>query len=224
MHRRALIAGLAGAVALPFTTRAQQPMPVVGFLRSSSLAPFENLGAALRQGLKEAGFIEGRNVAIESRFGDNQNERLPALAAELVRRPVDVIVANSLAAQVAKRATPTIPIVFAIGFDPVSYGLVTSLNRPGGNVTGVTFLSGVLGAKRLELLRQVIPKATTIALLMNPSTETTEQSATICWPRPTPSGSRSSSSRSPANAISRRPLLTPFSAGPARCWSAPAPS
>jgi putative ABC transport system substrate-binding protein len=159
---------LGGAVALPFTARAQQAMPVVGFLRSTPAAPFQNLVTAFRQGLKEAGFIEGRNVAIEYRHADNQTDRLPALAADLIRRPVAVIVGNSLAAAAAKAATATVPIVFTTGSDPVGAGLVTSLNRPGGNVTGVSFLSSMLGAKRLELLRQLVPKATTIGLLVNP--------------------------------------------------------
>jgi putative ABC transport system substrate-binding protein len=173
MRRRAFIAGL-GGVMLPLVARAQQAMPVLGYLRSTTRAPFENIAAALRQGLKEAGFVEGQNVAIESRYAENQVDRLPALAAELVRRPVAVIVANSSAARAAKAATATIPIVFTVGNDPVRDGLVASLNRPGGNVTGVTFLSGVLGTKRLELLRQLVPKATSIAVLVNPNTSETE--------------------------------------------------
>jgi putative ABC transport system substrate-binding protein len=174
MRRREFIAGLGGAAALPFATHAQQPaMPVVGFLRSTSLLPFASLGAALRQGLAEAGFMEGRNLRIESRYAENQLSRLPLLAAELIRLPVAVIVANSPAAHAAKAVTATVPIVFTVGNDPVRDGLVTSLNRPGGNVTGVSFLAGVLGTKRLELLHQFVPKATTIALLMNPNTAET---------------------------------------------------
>ena len=173
MRRRTFIAGL-GAAAMPIPAFAQQAMPVVGFLRSTTLAPFENIAAALRQGLKEAGFVEGHNVAIESRYADNQLDRLPALAAELIRRPVAVIVANSSAARAAKAATATVPIVFTVGNDPVRDGLVASLNRPGGNVTGVTFLSGVLGTKRLELLRQLVPKATSIAVLVNLNTSETK--------------------------------------------------
>jgi putative ABC transport system substrate-binding protein len=173
MRRRTFIAGL-GAAAMPIPAFAQQAMPVVGFLRSTTLAPFENIAAALRQGLKEAGFVEGHNVAIESRYADNQLDRLPGLAAELIRRPVAVIVANSSAARAAKAATATVPIVFTVGNDPVRDGLVASLNRPGGNVTGVTFLSGVLGTKRLELLRQLVPKTTSIAVLVNPNTNETK--------------------------------------------------
>ena len=129
-------------------------MPVVGFLRSTSLAPFQNLVLAFREGLKEAGFVDGQNVEIEYRYADNQSDRVPALVAELIRFPVAVIVVNSGAASAAKAATTTIPIVFAAGADPVKDGLVASLNRPGGNITGVSWLGAQVGAKRLELLRQ----------------------------------------------------------------------
>src|SRR6187549_3522362 len=149
MRRRDAIRMLGGAASLPFAARAQQAMPVVGYLRSTPSRPFENIAAAFREGLKEAGFVEGHNVAIESRYAENQLDRLPALAAELIGRRVSMIVANSSAARAAKAATSTIPIVFTVGNDPVRDGLVASLNRPGGNVTGVTFLSGVLGTKRL---------------------------------------------------------------------------
>ncbi len=176
MRRRDFIGLLGSAtVAWPLALRAQQPaMPVIGFLRSTSLAPFANLGAALRAGLKEAGFVEGQNVAIESRYAENQLHRLPALAAELIRHPVDVIIANRPSARAAKAATATVPIVFTLGSDPVQDGLVTSLNRPGGNVTGVTFLAAIVGSKRLELLRQFVPKATSIAALIHPDTSETE--------------------------------------------------
>jgi putative ABC transport system substrate-binding protein len=177
MERRKFIAGLGGVVAagtLPLTARAQQPRPVIGFLRSTSLAPFESLGFALRQGLKESGFVEGRDVSIESRYADNQRSRLAVLAEELVRRPVAVIVTNSPGAAVAKAATATIPIVFAAGSDPVHDGLVPNLNRPGGNVTGIYFLGGEVGTKRLALLRQFVPKATLIVVLVNPNTPQTQ--------------------------------------------------
>ena len=171
MERREFLGVLGGAAAAwPLAAHAQQSgVPVVGFLRSTSLAPFENLVPAFRLGLKEAGFVEGQNVAIEYRYADNQADRLRAMAAELISRPVAVIVANTPSALAAKSATTTIPIVFATGSDPVRQGLVTNLNRPGGNTTGVVFFGGVVGAKRLELLRQLAPKATTIATLTHPA-------------------------------------------------------
>ena len=176
MRRREFIALVGGAAAAwPLGARAQQPgMPVIGFLRSTSLASVQNLIAALRQGLKEAGFVEGQNVAIEFRSAEDKADRLPALVAELIRRPVAVIIGNSVSAIAAKAATTTVPIVFAYGGDPVRDGLVASLNRPGGNVTGVVFFNSVLGAKRLELLRQLVPKAATIAVLVSPAEPNTE--------------------------------------------------
>jgi len=176
MRRREFITLLGGtAAAWPFAARAQQPtMPVVGFLRSATLADVPHWVAAFRQGLKEAGFVEGQNVAIEFRSADNQLDRLPALVADLIRQPVAIIVGNTDAALAAKAATTTVPIVFASGSDPVRDGLVASLNRPGGNVTGLVYFSAVLGAKRLELLRQLVPGATTIAVLVNPNTPLTE--------------------------------------------------
>jgi len=170
MRRREFITLLGGAAAWPLAARAQQPaMPVIGFLRSASLVDATHLVAAFGQGLKESGFVEGQNVAIEYRAADDHLDRLPALVADLIRRPVAVIVGNTNAALAAKAATTTVPIVFVTGTDPVRDGLVASLNRPGGNVTGVSFLAGATGTKLLELLRQVAPKATTIAVLVNPN-------------------------------------------------------
>jgi putative ABC transport system substrate-binding protein len=171
MRRREFVAGLGGAAAVwPFAAHAQQPaMPLVGFLRSSTLVASMPVATAFRQGLKELGFVEGQNVAVEYCYADNQVDRLPALVADLLGRPVAVIVGDTIAAIPVKAATATVPIVFGTGGDPVGQGLVASLNRPGGNVTGVVFFATQLAAKRLELLRQLVPKATTIAMFLNPN-------------------------------------------------------
>jgi putative ABC transport system substrate-binding protein len=168
--RRAFITLLGGAASWPLAARAQQQptLPVVGMLRSTRAEGFAHLMEALRAGLSQSGYDVGRNVAIEYRWADNQPDRLPALVAELIHKPVAVIVSNTQAALVAKAATATVPIVFVIGSDPVRDGLVTSFNRPGGNVTGISFLSSGSSGKRLELLRQLVPGATTIAVLVDP--------------------------------------------------------
>ena len=167
MRRRDFIVALGGAAACPITARGQQGLPVVGYVRSTTAAGFTNLEAALRLGLKEAGFVEGQNVAVEFHYADNRTDLLSALLTDLIRRPVAVIVANQIAALAAKVATTTVPIVFAIGGDPLRDGLVASLNQPGGNVTGVSFLTTTLAAKRLELLHQLASQATTIAALVH---------------------------------------------------------
>src|SRR3954447_23658391 len=171
MRRRAVLGLIVGAAAWPVAVRAQQPeMPVVGFLRSTPSEPFTHLVVAFREGLKETGFVEGQNVAIEYRWANNRLDRLPDLAADLVRRHVAAIVGNRHAVQAVKAATATIPIVFVLADDPVESGFVASLSRPGGNITGVTFFAGgSLDVKRLELLHELMPKAAFFAVLLDPN-------------------------------------------------------
>ena len=174
MRRREFITFLgsaalgSAAVTLPHAARGQATMPTIGFLRVTSAANSAHLAAAFRQGIKESGFIEGQNVAIEYRFAENRRDRLPAFAGELIERRVAMI-ATDQAVREAKAATSTIPIVFVLGADPVADGLVTSLNRPGANVTGIVFFSSQLGAKRVELLRRLVPTATTLGVLAYPA-------------------------------------------------------
>lgn len=172
MKRRGLIGSIwLAALPWPSLANAQQPtMPIVGFLRSTASAPFTHIVAAFRQGLAEGGLVEGESVVVEYRWAENQLDRLPELAADLVRRHVAVIVGNSVAVEAARVATQTIPIVFVAADDPVKSGLVQSLNRPGGNLTGVTFFAGgQLGAKRVELLLELVPNAELVAVLADPS-------------------------------------------------------
>ena len=168
------------AVAWPLVARAQQSaMPVIGFLRNTAATGYNPIVTAFARGLKEAGFVDGQNVAIEYRWADNQNDRLPALAADLIRRQVTVIVAAGIpAALAAKAATTTIPIAFEIAADPVEVGLVASLNRPSGNLTGVTTLNVELAPKRLELLHEVVPTTRSIALLIDPASPFNERLST----------------------------------------------
>ena len=171
MKRRDFITLLGGAAALPLSAQAQQPtMPVIGFLSPRASGDVPQLMAAVRQGLKDSGYIEGQNVTIEYRFAGHQNERLAALAADLVHRQVTVIVATAAPAAVAARAaTTSLPIIFEMGDDPIRLGLVASLDRPGGNITGVTQLNREVAPKRLELLHELLPTVSVMALLANPT-------------------------------------------------------
>jgi putative ABC transport system substrate-binding protein len=171
MKRRELFAVLGGAVAMPFAASAQRALPpVVGFLGNSSAEEYAYLLAAWREGLVESGFVEARNLIVEYRWANDRSDRLPSLVADLVKRRVAVIMTSggTPSALAAKAATSTIPIVFAFGSDPVKAGLVPSINKPGGNVTGVSFITTALGAKRLELLRELLPRAGSIGILVNP--------------------------------------------------------
>jgi putative ABC transport system substrate-binding protein len=170
MRRRDFIKGVVGsATAWPLVAHAQQAVPVIGYLNSRAPEDDPLLLNAFRQGLKEAGYVEGQNVAVEYRFAENNNERLPALATDLVGRRVAIIVANGPAAMPAKALDSTIPIVFSVGFDPVAIGLVASLNHPGGNITGVVTSFDEIGPKKLELAHMIVPTAVSCAVLLDPT-------------------------------------------------------
>jgi putative ABC transport system substrate-binding protein len=198
MRRREFISLLGGTglllAAKVRRARAEQPTnPVIGFLNGQSPDTFAHAAAAFREGLKEIGFVDGQNVTIEYRWAEGQNDRLPAMANELVRRQVAVIAATgaSAAAPAVKAATSTIPILFIVGADPVKLGLVASLNRPGGNLTGVNQFTNTLSAKRLELLREMLPGATSIAFLLNPDGPQAEFESLDLETAAQPSGSES---------------------------------
>jgi putative ABC transport system substrate-binding protein len=177
VKRRRIVAASAGAWALPRAARAQRPpLPVIGYLSGVSRAESEDRLAAFRRGLEQAGYGEGRNVAIEFRFADGDYTRLQALATELARQPVNLIVAvgGPRAAQAAKAATSTVPIVFTLGGDPVKFALVHSLSRPGGNATGISFLTADLMPKRFELLRELLPRSKRVGVMLNPNTPSAE--------------------------------------------------
>jgi ABC-type uncharacterized transport system substrate-binding protein len=177
MRRRDFIKGIVSATGWPLAARAQQPpVPVIGYLNGASAAQFPHLLAAFRKGLNETDYIEGRNVTMEYRYADGQYDRLPALAADLVSRRVSVIVATAGTPTIraAKAATSTIPIVFVIGGDPVMFGIVASLNRPGGNITGITLVASDIAAKRLGLLLDLVPTAAVIGVLANPNNPISE--------------------------------------------------
>ena len=205
MRRREFVSLFSGAaVAWPFSARSQQPaMPVVGFLSSQYFDGYQEPLRAFRQGLRETGFVEGESVAVEYRWAENQSDRLPGLAAELIRRRVAVMTAmDSATVLAAKTATTMIPIVFNTGEDPVRLGLVASLARPDGNLTGVNFFAAELAAKRLSVLRELVPRATRIALLVNPDFPSiTEPPCGTSGQSRTPPGCRS---RSSARAAGRR--------------------
>jgi putative ABC transport system substrate-binding protein len=180
IKRREFILALGGAAAWPLAARAQQPaMPVVGFLVSATRQGYARVVDEIQRGLKDAGFVEGRNLEIEYRYADEQYDRLPALAADLVRRNVAAIISTGsvISPLAAKAATVTIPVVFAMGSDPVKFGLVANLSRPGGNLTGVTFHNSLLAPKRLQLLREMLPNTAVVAMLVNPNNPNAEPDA-----------------------------------------------
>src|SRR5215471_1638980 len=224
LKRREFITLLGGAAVWPLTAHAQQrAMPVIGYLGPESATAFASRVRAFRQGLGETGYAEGRNVAIEFRWAESQHSRLPALAADLVGRQVAVIVApgGAPAALAAKSVTSTIPIVFEMGADPIAIGLVNSLNRPGGNLTGVSSLNVGVTPKRLEILHEAVPTAGVVAVLVNPTSPTTDSQLRSLQPAAQPSGCSSTSCTPVQNETSTPCLQTCSNCGRPNSWSRP---
>jgi ABC transporter substrate binding protein len=222
MRRREFIAVISGAVTWPLVPHAQQPMPVIGFLNAASPGPLRQQVAAFLGGLKESGYVEGQNVAVEYRWAEGQYDRLPALVADLVRQQVTVIVSGGGAPAVlaAKAATTTIPIVFSVGADPIGLGLVASLNRPGGNITGVYQFTSGLEAKRLDLLHEMIPKRRPSRCSSTRTLRMQKTSYATCRRR-LPALGFSSLSCAPIRKAISTPHSRPSSiSGLERCWSA----
>jgi len=221
MNRRVFISLIGGAAAWPLLARAQQPaMPVIGFLNGASPAGYVPYVAAFNEGLKEGDYVDGRNVAIEYRWAEGRHDRLPALAADLVRRQVAVIVANGVSAQAAKAATATIPVIAVTGSDPVRTGLVASLNRPGGNITGVIFTITDLAAKQLGLLHELVPKSSIIGVLLDASSLESEARLSGTEEAGRVIGLQVLTARAAVNANSMPPLRRWSKEAPAR-WSSP---
>ena len=226
MERRSFITLLGGLATWPFAVRAQQPaIPIIGFLGSATPDGYAAYVAAFRRGLGEIGYVEGRNAAIEFRWAEGEYDRMPALVTALLQRQATVITVtgSTAAVQAAKAATQTTPIVFAIGADPVKFGLVASINRPGGNVTGVSFFGNALGPKRLELLRNLVPQATTIAMLVNPSPDAEPERRDV-EATARAIGQQLIILDASATAISRQPLQRLLNAALVRCSSVQAHS
>ena len=223
MRRRAFMALLGGAAAWPLAARAQQPaMPVIGLINAGAPETSVSRLSAFRQGLNDAGYVEGQNVTIEYRWAEGRYERYPDLVADLLRRKVSLIVtgASAPAALAAKAATSTIPIVFGVGEDPVKLGLVASLARPDGNVTGVNFFTAEVAAKRLGLLRELVPGARRVAVLVNPTNVTAAESTARDVQAAAPAlGLQTQILNAATSGRSTRPMQASCTTAPTRSWS-----